>query len=245
MEKVRHAESARFSEQTAENDQVFQTLQRMIMLLELPPGAMISQSYLMERLQCGRTPLREALKRLEEDELVVYVPNKGVAIAGLSVEDLRAMAEAVVLVEPECVRIVASEITEPDLGKLEAVVSEAELAGERQDFSALTELDFEFHRIIADAMGNHYLARIMTRLHRHASRFACLSWRYKACYTDTWEEHRQILDALRNRRSDEAGRLVREHTIRAKDRIQGSLRGAERGSSPAAKGAPAALKGGG
>ena len=132
MEKVRHAESARFDEQTAENDQVFRTLQRMIMLLELPPGAMISQSYLMERLQCGRTPLREALKRLEEDELVVYVPNKGVTIAGLSVEDLRAMAEAVVLVEPECVRIVASEITEPDLDKLEAVVSEAERAGERE-----------------------------------------------------------------------------------------------------------------
>ena len=75
------------------SDRIEHELRRMIVTLELAPGAEVSEPYLIERLKCGRTPLREALQRLAQEHLVVSVPRRGTSIAELSVSEFRELEE--------------------------------------------------------------------------------------------------------------------------------------------------------
>jgi DNA-binding GntR family transcriptional regulator len=202
-----------------ESDRVAEQLRQMIISMELPPGEMVSESYLCELLDCGRTPLREAIQRLSEEHLVEPVPRRGISIAGLSVVDLVDVVEALYVIEGFSARLATERITDEDLVKLEAIVDRAEQAGEGGDFRNIAELDFEFHHIIARATGNRFLANTIARLHRLGTRFAYVAWQRDRSAKTSLAEHRQILEAFKRRDGDEAERLTREHTLNARERI--------------------------
>ncbi|MCL5257341.1 MAG: GntR family transcriptional regulator [Chloroflexi bacterium] len=195
----------------------------MIITMELPPGAVLGESYLTARLSCGRTPLREALQRLAQEELVVSVPRRGITVAGVSVVELAELIEAIILVEGFSARLATKRITDEDLAKLEQNVSKAEKANARRDFSSVAELDFEFHDTISRATGNRYLERTAAHLHRLVSRFGYIGWKREGNADASLQDHRQLIAALKDRDAAEAERLQTEHNHRARERVTSVL----------------------
>jgi DNA-binding GntR family transcriptional regulator len=212
------------SSSSLESDRVEEKLAMMIMTLEIPPGTVVTQSYLCDLLDCGRTPLREAIQRLAADGLLVALPKRGVSVAGLSVTDLREIEEALMVVEPLCIRLAAERMTAEELGKLDEIISKAEKALSEEDFLTAAVLDYDFHRVIAKAARNRHLAKAMNSVHLHGNRFACIAWKREGSAAPSWAEHREILEALRRGEPEEAERKSREHSLKAMDRIFGSLR---------------------
>jgi DNA-binding GntR family transcriptional regulator len=206
-----------------ESDRVAEDLRRLIINMELAPGSMVSESYLAQRLGCGRTPLREAIQRLAEEYLVQPVPRRGIAIAGLSVVDLVDLIEALIVIEGFAARIAAERITDADLARLQAIVDQAEAAGRKDSFASIAELDFAFHHIIARATSNRFLADTIARLHRLATRFGYIGWQRDRSAIPSLVEHGDILRALKNRDPDQAERLTQIHNLNAKDRITASF----------------------
>lgn len=207
------------------SDSIEKELRRMIVSLELPPGASLTEAYLAKRLKCGRTPLREALQRLSQEYLVVSQPGRGISIAGMDVVDLVELIEATALVGGTLASIATERITDDQISELEQVVDQAEAADSQGDFLTVGELDFRFHHIIAEATRNRYLTDAVVRLQRLTMRFGWVVWRRRGTAGPSLMEHRQIIAALKNRNAVDAGRLISEHWHAAWNRMAPVLRG--------------------
>jgi GntR family transcriptional regulator, rspAB operon transcriptional repressor len=191
----------------------------MIVTMELQPDAIVNEASLMQRLKCGRTPLREAIQRLVQEDLVVSVPRRGISIPGLSVIEFSQIMEALTAVEGFSARLAAKRITAQQLGRLEENIAEEEDASRRSDLTTIAELDFEFHDIIAQATGNRYLTRMCVHLHHLVTRFGYLGWKNEGNAESSLADHRQIVAALKSRDPEEAERQQTEHNGRAKERL--------------------------
>jgi DNA-binding GntR family transcriptional regulator len=205
------------------SDRIEQELRRMIVSLELAPGAEVSEPFLIERLRCGRTPLREALQRLAQDHLVVSVPRRGISIAELSIAEFREVEEVRLYVEGLSARLAAERITDEVLAKIEAIIEKAEVASDAGDFMAVSEYDFEFHHLIALATGNRYLADAIAKWSRLGRRFGYLAWKHEGSARESLHEHRLVLAALRQHDPADAQSEMREHSARARDRMREAL----------------------
>jgi DNA-binding GntR family transcriptional regulator len=195
----------------------------MILTLELEPGAHTSEAQLCELLDCGRTPLREALQRLTDQSLVKHTPGRGYSIAPLDVFDFVDAMDAMALVAGITASLAVEQLTDADLLKVEEALYRAERLAAEEDFTAVSEYDFEFHVGIVRPLGNRHLARFLTRLHRIVIRFASVSWGRGWRPETSLEEHRQILQALKSRDPVAAETKMRQHFVKAKARVLGFL----------------------
>ncbi len=205
------------------SDRIEEQLRDMIITLELAPGAKISEAELIQRLGCGRTPLREALQRLAQEYLVNAVPHHGVSIAQLSLPDYVQLIEAVSHVEGIAARLAAARITPPDEQRLSDILKRSDEALKRVDILAFVKCDYEFHEGVAAISRNRYVIDTVIRLHRLTSRFIYLAWKNGGDTRISVTEHRSILDALRKKNASEAERLTFEHTQNSKERIINAL----------------------
>ncbi|MCE5208003.1 MAG: GntR family transcriptional regulator [Chloroflexi bacterium] len=205
------------------SDKIEQTLRDMIITLELAPGAKISEAELIQRLGCGRTPLREALQRLAEEYLVIAVPRHGVSIAQLSLPDYVQLIEAVSHLEGIASRLAASRITATEIRKLELILNRSEAALSNDDILDFLKCDFDFHEGIAEASRNRYIIDTVIRLHRLTSRFIYLAWKNGGNTRVSVTEHRSILAALEQKNVPDSEHLTFEHTQNAKERIINAL----------------------
>jgi len=205
------------------SDKIEQELRRMIITLELSPGAKVSEAELIERLQCGRTPLREALQRLAEEYLVVSVPRHGVSIAELSLTDYVQLIEAVSHLEGISAKLAANRINAAEIEKFQKLLVQSKNALSQDDILSILQLDFEFHQAIAQISRNRYLIDMVVRLHRLTSRFIYLAWQNGGSVQPSIDEHKAILQALIDKDTSEAERLTFEHTQNAKERIINAL----------------------
>jgi len=208
---------------TRESDRIEEELRRLILTLELEPGAAISEAALMKRYGWGRTPLREAFQRLAEQSLLQIVPHHGAVVTALSVFDFVEMMDAMAMVIGPAASLACKRLSEAELVSLEALLAQMEAAEARGDFVALTELDYQFHRILADATGNRYLSRYLLHLHRVATRFNLAGWQRQGSAAASLHEHRRIVETLRRRDPVEAKAVMLEHITNARQRVMGQM----------------------
>src|SRR6266568_8196335 len=105
-------------------DKAYHELRGLIVSLELAPGAVIDERELIERLGIGRTPVREALRRLAHDQLVEVYPRRGMFVTGVDVRELARLSEVREVLEPEAARLAAERATDVDRAELAALVEE-------------------------------------------------------------------------------------------------------------------------
>ncbi len=206
-----------------ESDRVETELRRAILRLELEPGLSISEAALMERYGWGRTPLREACQRLAEQSLVQVVPRHGVVITALSAFDFVEVMEAMSLVIGAAAWLACKRLKEEDMARLEASLSQAETAEAAGDFVTLAEVDYEFHRALAQATGNRYLSGHLVHLHRVATRFNLAAWKRDGTGKQSLREHRAIIEALRTRQAETAKKAMLAHIENARQRVMGTM----------------------
>jgi DNA-binding GntR family transcriptional regulator len=190
-------------------DRAYYAIRELIVTLELPPGAVVREPELTERLGIGRTPVREARRRLAQERLVEVFPRRGMFVTKVDVRDLARLCEVRVALEPEAARLAAERATQADLAELQGVL--AELGGPRKrDPRALIDLDERIHRAIYHASHNPYLAETLEEYYAHALRI----WMVALARTDIGAAvggHHAVLEAVVRGDGARAARLMREH----------------------------------
>ena len=205
------------------SDIVEEQLVRMIVSLQLQPGALIGEAELMERLNCGRTPLREALQRLSQEYLIVSTPRKGVRIAEFDLTDYVQLIEAASHIEAVAARLSARYADDDQVERLEAIVEAATQAGRVRDILGVASLDYEFHYTIAECSTNRYIVDATTRLHRLTSRYVFLAMKKGLTGWESLDEHRRIIAAVKARDENAAADITQRHFTRARERIVAAL----------------------
>jgi len=205
-----------------ESDRIESELRRLILNLELEPGLAVSEATLTKQYGWGRTPLREACQRLAEQALLQMVPRQGVVIMPLSVFDFVEVMDAMSMVIGTAAALACKRLTEEQLEQLDEIVSQGEAAAATGDHIRLSELDSEFHRILAEATGNRYLRDYLVHLQRIASRFNIATWKRDQDASHSLEEHHQLVEFLRKRDAEQTKTAMLEHIENARQRVMGS-----------------------
>jgi DNA-binding GntR family transcriptional regulator len=194
-----------------ETDRVYEQLLKLITTLQLEPGSTVTQAELVELLDCGRTPLREATQRLMVEGLVHHHPNRGISIAPLDIRLFGQANEAYRCVHSQAIRRAAMRRTEAQVAELQALLEEADPLLTDAQPAAAAGLDIQFHSLLAAASQNQYLAEDAARLEKLLSRYIALGRSDGGPHKEVWAYHQKILDAVRDQDPDEAERLFFEH----------------------------------
>jgi DNA-binding GntR family transcriptional regulator len=190
-------------------DRAYFAIRDLIVTLELPPGAPVREPELVVQLGIGRTPIREALRRLAQERLVEVFPRRGMFVTTVDVRDLARLCEVRAVLEPEAALLAAERATQADLDELQDLLAVLELRRRRDD-RWLIELDQRIHRAIYRASHNPFLAETLEQYYTHALRI----WMLALARTDLGaavREHAELLDAILRGRGDHAAELMRAH----------------------------------
>lgn len=148
-----------------QSDAAYESLKQLIIRAELRPGAVIEEAVMMERLGVGRTPLREAVQRLAQEDLLESVPRRGYFVTEITAADLYNVFEVRLHLEAFAARLAAERIRPHQLAEFDALLEEgrAGIAADRRDLDWNLGIDERFHRIVSQATGNPYLVAAINR----------------------------------------------------------------------------------
>ena len=201
-------------------DVVFETLRDAIITQVLKPGERLMEIQLADEMGVSRTPVREAIRKLELEGLVVMVPRKGAYVAGVSMKDIHEVYEVRSALEMLAVTLAAERITEEELDALERQVlreSEEEDKPNKGDLDSIIYIDRSFHDIIYQAAHNQRLVQFINILQEQLQRFRAASLSTPGRSKTALEEHKKIVEALSERNGELAAQLAREHIENAEN----------------------------
>jgi DNA-binding GntR family transcriptional regulator len=207
-------------------DQVYEIVRSQILSMELPPGTRLKDSELAETLGISNTPVREALRRLEEAELVETEPRRGAFVKRLSLREVEGLYEVRTALEVLAVRLAAMRADEVLLGKIEEAARLHVSAVQRGAVDEFLEYDRRFHGLIAEGAGNPILAHMLISLadRIHIVRRMDLGRRQDET---SGQEHHEVAKALLERDGEGAARLMEHHIREHKGRVLELLSDAE------------------
>jgi DNA-binding GntR family transcriptional regulator len=204
------------------SDKAYELIRQKIITLELPPLAAIDEQALMEDLQLGRTPIREALQRLAADGLVFLAPRRGMFVTDISITDLQKVFELRLILEGFCARLAAQRATEEQLTRMTTIVQELASVPE-QDGKALMFIDERFHDLLYEAADNDFLADTLRRLHALSFRIWHLMLDRIGSVREAMEQHIEITKALKERDGLLAEQLLQRHVSDFQQEIRSRL----------------------
>jgi len=201
-------------------ERVYRLLKRDIILGTLEPGEALNEKVLAARYKGSRTPVREAIMRLQQENLVRIIANKGYFVAQLTIGELNEMYEFRTAVEALCAELAARRWTDEALiDKLSRQARIQYRIDNRGSYEHFIEVDTEFHVGIAQLTHNRLLVRTIADLRCQMERimFAAIGIGYYGEVPS--REHQEILDAISHREPELAGKLMRSHIIGSKDKV--------------------------
>lgn len=192
-------------------DVVFNTLRRAILKGELKPGERLMEIALAERLGVSRTPIREAMRKLELEGLVVMIPRRGAQVANITEKDLNDVLEVRIALEKMAIEKACQLITEEELAELEKAAKDFAKAIDEENVVMLAETDVIFHDIIYKASGNVRLNQVLNNLREQIYRYRVEYLKDEATRNDLIKEHEMICNALRARDAEKAMEITFQH----------------------------------
>lgn len=203
-------------------EQAYRDIRDRLIMLDIRPGAPINDGQLAQELGIGRTPVREALKRLETDHLVISYPRRGTFATIVDITELADVSEIRRVLEPLAARKAAQTASDRVRRDLAELARDIRRLGERDvDKRGLMTFDLNVHRLIYKAAGNPHLEDTLIRLDNLATRIWCLVLDKVPSVAGHIDEHVALLDAIVEGRDDQAAALALGHissfeqTIRA------------------------------
>ncbi|MDA8440811.1 MAG: GntR family transcriptional regulator [Peptococcaceae bacterium] len=203
---------------------VFESLREAIIGGVLKPGERLMEIQLAEEMGVSRTPVREAIRKLELEAFVVMIPRKGAYVAGISLKDIADVFEIRAALEGLAAGLSAERITDEELEEMERLlVRKAEII-ENNNLDLIVEVDTAFHAIMYKASRNERLVQILSNLREQIQRFRATSLAVPGRMREALEEHRMITEALSERNVTLAQQLATEHIENAENVMLESLR---------------------
>lgn len=205
-------------------DVVFNTLRQAILRGELKPGERLMEIQLANKLGVSRTPIREAIRKLELEGLVLMIPRKGAEVAEISEKSLRDVLEVRKALEELAVRLACDKITEEEIKELEKCAVDFKKILKSNDITEVAEADVRFHDIIYMATDNQKLITLLSNLREHMYRYRVEYLKDQTAHKQLLREHEEIVKHIRERNKEEAVQIVCCHIDNQVDAVSDVIR---------------------
>ena len=203
-------------------DQIFKELEKNILTGVYSRGEVFTEMHLSEMLNVSRTPIREAIRRLEQERLI-EVTTKGIVILGISPKDISDMYEIRLRTEGLASKWAAETIGEEGKKQLLDIVELQEFYTAKKDADNIREMDSKFHEVVYSNCGSVVLCDMLHQLHRKVAKYRKASVTNSERAFLSTKEHREILDAILSGDGALAEKLTVNHIKNAKKNIEKSV----------------------
>lgn len=200
-------------------DVVFNTLRQAILTGELKPGERLMEIHLANRLGVSRTPIREAIRKLELEGLVTMIPRRGAEVAQITEKSMNDVLEVRRAVDALCVELACDRITKEELEALKAACDAFERAVRTQDVKKIAKADVELHDIIVQATGNQRLIQLVNNLSEQMYRYRFEYIKDFTQHEKLVEEHRIIYESIVKKDKATACEAAKTHIDNQKNTI--------------------------
>jgi DNA-binding GntR family transcriptional regulator len=197
-------------------------LRQRIIDMRLPPGAALDEEALMAELGVGRTPMREAVKRLESDRMLTVYPRRGTIIADVNIRDLKAISDARRVLEGFAARRAAELATDEDRQRLKECLRELAATAEESNRTSM-DLDEQIHRTVYAVMRNSYVEATLIQYFSLSQRMWNFVLAGLAPITGHVREHEALLQAIIDGDADRAADLAEEHVTHFEGLVRSAL----------------------
>ena len=192
-------------------DVVFYTLRQAILKGELEPGERLMEMQLAEQLGVSRTPIREAIRKLELEGLVVMIPRRGAIVAKITEKDLRDVLEVRSSLERLSTELACERMEDNTIIELTKAEEAFEAALNQDDITLEAQRDVEFHDVIYKSTGDLRLIQMLNNLREQMYRYRLEYLKYDLAHQTLIEEHELIIGALSKRDKETATNIIVRH----------------------------------
>lgn len=197
---------------TSYSEIAYRELRRSILENEMPAGFQATEQEVAARLEMSRTPTREALVRLENDGLVEIRPRHGMRVLPVSADDMQEIYQILTGLEASAAASVAAKgLDDAEIAELEQAVSDMEDALRLDDLDSWAKADERFHSLLVDYSGNKRLQAVVQTFLGQAQRARKLTLKLRPKPTRSNDAHAAVVDAIKKRDREAAGRVHRKH----------------------------------
>ncbi len=206
-----HLEQIRLDSYKPLRELVFENIRQAIVKGIFAPGERLMEIQLADDLGVSRTPVREAIRKLELEGFVVMIPRRGTYVANLSIKDINDVYEIRISLDVLAAGLAAERIEPEELEELNRLLLEISEAAKTGPMEKIVRLDTAFHDVLYKASRNDRLRNIINNLREQITGIRGTSMRYPGRLADTLEEHRALVDSIAARDSERAQAAARIH----------------------------------
>lgn len=192
-------------------DVVFNTLRKAILTGKLKPGERLMEVHLASRLGVSRTPIREAIRKLELEGLVIMIPRRGAEVAQITEKSLKDVLEVRRALDALSVELACDRITEEEIRTLKEACDKFENAVKGKEVSEIAKADVALHDIIVQAAGNQRLQQLVNNLAEQMYRYRFVYIKDESQHEKLIAEHKEIYESIANRDKERASKAAKIH----------------------------------
>ncbi len=205
-------------------DVVFQTLRAAILRGDLKPGERLMELQLAAKLGVSRTPIREAIRMLEQEGLAIMIPRKGAVVAQMTEKDVDDVLQIRRALEELAVRLSCHNMSSADLRKLALARDRFNEMTKTENIQDIATADMNFHDIIYEASENPKLQNLMTTLREQVYRYRVEYLKDPRVYPSLIVEHEQLYEAIQRQDEEDAAEIISRHLQNQTDGVKRVIR---------------------
>ncbi len=197
----------------------YNTVRNAITYGELKPGERLIEKRLCEMFKVGRTPLREALRQLEIEKYLEFIPNKGVTITKISIENMEDIYNILAILEGYATEVATKYLTSGNIKKIETIQNDQKRAWAKKDYKKWLDKNADFHEYIVTASKNSFLTAIINNLRQRVYRYRLISITIPDSIEGYIKAHEEIIKAISKREPKRAGKAMQKHVVYAAKKL--------------------------
>ena len=201
----------------SKQDEAYEAIKQMIVLNKITPGTMLVERQLCEALNLSRTPIRGALRELENENLVTFFPGRGMVVSSIRIEDVIEIYEIREVLDVLAIKLFLLKNNQDKIDELRSHLQAMKKSLDAKDFQDFINQDMEFHNCYLNNTGNLRLESIMISLHDQINRFLSLTSNDEERCLISYQDHKKVMDAIDEGDNDMAEQMVYQHIQNARE----------------------------
>ena len=218
-----HLEQIRLDSYKPLRELVCEHIREAIINGTFAPGERLMEIQMADEMGVSRTPVREAIRKLEMEGFVVMIPRRGTYVSNMSIKDINDVYEIRISLDTLAAGLAAERISDEELEELQRLLVKVGNAIEENDMAKVVEADIEFHDVLYKASRNERLRNIINNLREQITVIRGVSMRYPGRLKDTQEEHRRLVESIAARNVEKSQEMARIHLENAEKTLMTAM----------------------
>lgn len=201
------------------SDRIFEIIEKQIVSGAVKPGERLVETDLAESLGTSKSPVREALKRLEGEGIVTLIPRKGYFVRDIDRKSIEDFVDTMIVIEPAIVQYALKQKTEAVCREIDAILDEMKQTLKKKDYESYVGLNDRFHGLFVDLTENQWFLKFFNTLHKQADMLRSLSLHSRDRFSRSIEEHTAIAEAFKKGDEKKIVEAVRHHILMFRENL--------------------------